>query len=96
MKKPFILFGLVKNAFGNLKILRLLWRDFRSGHYPTVPIKAIAAIGLFCAYILNPFDFFSDFIPLWGQLDDLGVFMFCLYLLDKETSQYQFWLSQNN
>jgi Uncharacterized conserved protein len=42
----------------------------------------MVAFGLFIAYIINPFDFSSDFIPLWGQLDDFGVLMFCLYLLE--------------
>jgi len=96
MKRPFKLMTLFTQSIDNLKILRLLWRDFRSGQYRTIPVKAMAAIVLFFAYIINPFDILSDFIPLWGQLDDFGVLMFCLYLLDKETSQYQLWRAKNN
>jgi len=93
MKRPYKIFYLFKQALNNLQILPRLWRDYRSGHYQTVPVKAMAAIGLLVAYILNPFDLMSDFIPLWGQLDDFGVLMVCLYLLDKETTQYQLWRS---
>ena len=96
MKRPYKVFRLFKEAFNNLRILPLLWRDFRSGRYRTVPVKAMAAIGLLFAYILNPFDLLSDFVPLWGQLDDLGVLMICLYLLDNETKQYQLWRSSNS
>jgi uncharacterized membrane protein YkvA (DUF1232 family) len=95
MKRPFKVISLFTQAMDNLKVMRLLWQDFRNGHYRTVPMKAIAAIGLLFAYILNPFDLLSDFVPLWGQLDDFGVLMFCLYLLDKETTQYQLWRSNN-
>jgi uncharacterized membrane protein YkvA (DUF1232 family) len=91
MKKPFILISLLNRTIDNLKVMRLLWRDYRNGNYQKIPIKGMVAFGLFIAYIINPFDFSSDFIPLWGQLDDFGVLMFCLYLLDKETSQYQLW-----
>jgi uncharacterized membrane protein YkvA (DUF1232 family) len=91
MKRPFKLLGLFQQTIDNLKIMRFLWQDYRNGHYRTFPVKAIAAMGLFLAYILNPFDLVADFIPLWGQLDDFGVLMICLYLLDKETTQYQLW-----
>lgn len=91
MKRPFKLMGLFTQAIDNLKIMQYLWRDYRNGHYHIFPVKAFAAIGLLLAYILNPFDLISDFVPLWGQLDDFGIFMFCLYLLDKETTQYQLW-----
>jgi len=95
MKKKLLTLGLFKRTFDNLKVIRLLWRDFRKGKYKTVPLKAMTAIVLLFAYIINPFDLLSDFIPLWGQLDDAGVLMICLYLLDKETTQYQLWRKNN-
>jgi uncharacterized membrane protein YkvA (DUF1232 family) len=91
MKRPLKLIGLFKQAIDNLKIMRYLWRDYRNGQYRTLPVKAIAAMGLLLVYILNPFDLVADFVPLWGQLDDFGVLMICLYLLDRETTQYQLW-----
>jgi len=83
-----------KQAFNNLRVFKLLWQDFRSGRYRAVPIKTMAAIGLFFVYILNPFDLISDLVLLWGQLDDFAVLMFCLYLLDQDTSQYETWRKQ--
>jgi len=91
MKKPFKLVSLFKRTIDNLKIMRLLWTDYRNGNYQKMPVKGLISFGLFIAYILNPFDLLSDFIPFWGQLDDFGILMFCLYLLDQETSQYQLW-----
>jgi uncharacterized membrane protein YkvA (DUF1232 family) len=96
MKRPFKLLSIFSQSIDNLKILRLLWRDFRSGQYRKLPVNAMAAIVLLLAYVLNPFDIISDFIPLWGQLDDFGILVFCLYLLDKETTQYQLWRTKNN
>ena len=58
-----------------LQQLRLAGRLLREPRVPA-PIKIIP--GLAAAYVLSPIDFVPDFIPAFGQLDDLAVLVFAL------------------
>ncbi|KPA11554.1 protein containing DUF1232 [Candidatus Magnetomorum sp. HK-1] len=95
MKRTFWGIQLFRRAISNFKVLKMLWNDFRGGRYRVFPYKALSAIVLFVVYILNPFDLISDLVPVWGQLDDAAMLMFCLYLLEKETEKYILWSSKN-
>ncbi len=57
--------------------VRLYWRLFRDGR---VSIVAKAALVLTLAYVIWPADIIPDFIPLVGEVDDLGVVLTGLWL----------------
>jgi len=54
---------------------RLVWALARD---PRVPTRQKLVLGAIAGYIALPFDIIPDFIPVIGQLDDLGVLIFGL------------------
>ena len=52
--------------------VRLYWRLFRDQRVSRFP-KALLI--LTAAYIVMPFDFLPDYIPVLGQIDDLVLFL---------------------
>jgi uncharacterized membrane protein YkvA (DUF1232 family) len=68
----------------------LIW-DLLRGRYTGVSWRFIVALGLFCAYLILPLDAINDAIPFLGQLDDTLLFLFLLYLLEKDLVTYQRW-----
>jgi uncharacterized membrane protein YkvA (DUF1232 family) len=57
-------------------VVRLCWRLFRDGRVSPWP-KALLVAAL--AYVVLPFDFIPDSLPLLGQLDDLGLVVLAAY-----------------
>ena len=57
--------------------VRLYWRLFRDAR---VSIVAKAALALTLAYVIWPADIVPDFIPVLGEMDDLGVVLGGLWL----------------
>ncbi len=65
-----------KHSFGTLDLgiidrLRLGWRLLRDPRIPAWPKWLVPAGALI--YTLSPVDAIPDFIPLFGQLDDLSI-----------------------
>lgn len=56
---------------------RLYWRLFRDSRVSVVA-KALLVITL--AYVIWPFDMVPDFVPVVGEMDDLGVVLGGLWL----------------
>ena len=54
---------------------RLIWALARD---PRVPIQQKLVLGAVAGYLVFPIDIIPDFIPVLGQLDDLGVLIFGL------------------
>jgi uncharacterized membrane protein YkvA (DUF1232 family) len=54
---------------------RLVWALARD---PRVPTRQKLVLGAVAGYLVLPFDLIPDFIPVIGQLDDLGVLIFGL------------------
>ncbi len=54
---------------------RLVWALARD---PRVPTQQKLVLGAIAAYLAFPLDIIPDFIPVIGQLDDLGVLVFGL------------------
>jgi uncharacterized membrane protein YkvA (DUF1232 family) len=95
MNRKFWNINFIKRSFSNISILIEMFKDIKAGYYRIIPIKALSAIGLLFAYILNPFDLITDVIPFWGQMDDFGILIICLYLIEQEAARYQQWKAGN-
>jgi len=54
---------------------RLIWALARD---PRVPTRQKLVLGAVAGYLVFPIDIIPDFIPVIGQLDDLGVLIFGL------------------
>ena len=54
---------------------RLIWALARD---PRVPTQQKLVLGAIAGYLVFPIDIIPDFIPVIGQLDDLGVLIFGL------------------
>ncbi len=54
---------------------RLVWALARD---PRVPVHQKLVLGAIAGYLVFPIDVIPDFIPMIGQLDDLGVLIFGL------------------
>jgi len=58
---------------------QLVWRLLQDDRVPT-PLKVAIPLGV-AVYFIMPLDLIPDFIPLLGQLDDLGVVLLGMTLL---------------
>ncbi len=56
-----------------LRSLQLVWRLLLDSRVPVLPKLIIAAV---IVYVVSPIDLIPDFIPIAGQIDDLGVLFF--------------------
>lgn len=71
-----------RNLKKQLKLYRAVLKDKRT----PIPAKILlwAALG----YLLLPFDLIPDFIPFFGQLDDIIIIPLLIYLALKLIPQY--------
>jgi uncharacterized membrane protein YkvA (DUF1232 family) len=60
-----------------IKVYQLVMHDQR------VPKRAKWLLGLALAYLLSPIDLIPDFIPIWGQLDDVVIVPVLVFLALK-------------
>jgi len=65
-----------------LKLYRLVLKDKRT------PLIAKLLLGAAIGYLLLPFDLIPDFIPFFGQLDDLIVVPLLVYMALKLIPKY--------
>jgi uncharacterized membrane protein YkvA (DUF1232 family) len=56
---------------------RLYWQLFRDRRVSILP-KALLVLTL--VYVVSPFDVISDFLPVIGEMDDVAVVLFGLWL----------------
>ena len=64
--------SLVRTFVSHLRVTMRLLRD------PGVPFLVKAVPALAAIYVIFPLDFVPDFVPVLGQLDDLGVIVIVL------------------
>jgi uncharacterized membrane protein YkvA (DUF1232 family) len=76
----------LKKIAGTLKsqinLYKLVLKDKRT------PVLAKILLWIALGYLLLPFDLIPDFIPFFGQLDDLIIVPFLVYLALKLIPQY--------
>jgi uncharacterized membrane protein YkvA (DUF1232 family) len=59
----------------------------RLQQHPQTPVLAKFCLWLAIGYLLMPFDLIPDFLPIIGQLDELVIIPFLLYIALKLTPQ---------
>lgn len=64
---------------------RLAWRLIRD---PRTPLAPKLILGGALLYALSPLDLFPDFIPLFGQLDDIAVIALGLEMFFKNVPEW--------
>ena len=91
IKKKFSLKGPLGRFVEDGQLLLSIVKDYWNGTYRRIPFMAIAAIVFTLLYVLNPWDFLPDFLPVIGQIDDVAVFTICLVLVEQELHTYKAW-----
>jgi uncharacterized membrane protein YkvA (DUF1232 family) len=66
--------SLTKNLKQEFLVYRLVLK------HPQTPLIAKVFLGLAIGYLLIPFDLIPDFIPVLGQLDDVVIIPFLVYI----------------
>jgi uncharacterized membrane protein YkvA (DUF1232 family) len=66
--------SLTKNLKQEFLVYRLVLK------HPQTPLIAKVFLGLAIGYLLLPFDLIPDFIPVLGQLDDVVIIPFLVYI----------------
>lgn len=74
-----------------LKTFLPMMRDCLKGRYRPVPYRAIVLMILALSYLVMPFDLIPDFIPFFGQLDDILICGWLLVRLDDALEDYRRW-----
>ncbi len=69
--------ALLRTLLGQLRVALRLMRE------PSVPVMTRALPPIAALYLIFPLDFIPDFLPVLGQLDDLGVVVLALELFLK-------------
>lgn len=80
----------------DLRIFAALILDLLRGRYTSVSWRFVIALVIFTLYLVFPLDAVHDAIPLLGQLDDTLLFLFILYILEKDLLAYQRWREGNS
>jgi uncharacterized membrane protein YkvA (DUF1232 family) len=96
MNKNIIRFGFLSRLLQDFKLLFPLIRDYFKGTYRAVSLKSIIIFLAGLIYIISPFDFIPDYIPGLGQIDDVAILAFCLYLLEKDLLKYKKWRQEKS
>ena len=75
----------------DVRLLFLLINDFVRGKYRRVPRRLIMVFVFVFVYVFSPIDIIPDYIPGYGQIDDVIVAFLCLYFLEKDLYAYKKW-----
>lgn len=71
--------GRTRINLGALDRFRLGWRLLRDPRVPSWPKLLVPALTVL--YVLSPIDLLPDFLPVLGQLDDIGVIALALAMV---------------
>ncbi len=84
-----------KNAFSKVRdTLSLLYnyvKDSITGRYKTYSIVKLTLAVAAIVYVVSPFDFLNDYIPLIGFTDDISVVLWAAKSLKDELNSYSCW-----
>lgn len=83
--------GKLREYLNEIKLLISLVRDYLRGRYRDISYVSISIVAFTLIYIVNMIDFFPDFLPAIGVVDDLTVLGFALKTVSKELAKYKLW-----
>ena len=81
----------LKRVLAEGKLLLSLIRDYWNRDYRAAPFWVIGAAAFALLYVLAPFDFLPDALPVIGQIDDVAVVSICIALVRQELTKYEAW-----
>jgi len=88
--------GLPARLIEDFRLLFLLIADFIKGEYRQVPVWSIIVLMFALGYVFSPFDIIPDYLPGYGQIDDILVAFSCLYFLEKDLYTYKKWKNKQS
>ncbi|MFN3840384.1 MAG: YkvA family protein [Cyclobacteriaceae bacterium] len=74
-----------------MNILLRIAKAYGTGHYRSLPWKAMATLLAALIYFLNPFDVVPDIIPVLGLSDDFAVVMWVYHSVAGEVERFLAW-----
>jgi uncharacterized membrane protein YkvA (DUF1232 family) len=78
-----------------IALVRML-KAWSKGEYKNISATSIIAVVAALLYFANPFDIIPDFIPLFGQIDDILVLSYLIKMLNKEIERFMAWEKENS
>lgn len=84
-----------ETVIDDLELFISLIKSYIKKEYTEIPLRSILAIIGTVLYIVNPFDFIPDVLPIIGEIDDIAVIYACLKIVDKDLKKYQAWREAN-
>lgn len=82
-------------TIAHIRELYALFRDSVKGDYKLHPLT-FGAIGGGLLYLLMPFDFIPDMIPLLGLVDDMAILTTIINSLEGELAAYRKWKKEKS
>ena len=73
-----------------MRLLSLL-QDYSSGKYRNISTSTLTLVTFAVAYVILPFDWMPDFLPVLGFGDDLAFLTAVLYKVHGELDAYNEW-----
>lgn len=81
----------LEKIWNNLMLLIGLIKDWSNGSYTDVSKESLVLIIVSLIYLINPFDFIFDVLPIIGHLDDLAVLALVIRKVNDELAKYESW-----
>ena len=79
----------------DIALLLGIIRDYINGSYREIPVGTIVGALACVIYFVSPIDVVPDFLPVVGQLDDVGVIIWAVKLLHDDIQDYRKWLDED-
>jgi uncharacterized membrane protein YkvA (DUF1232 family) len=80
-----------RESWAYLHVMLRLLRAYGRGEYDRVSTDALLSLVAAVAYLVDPFDFIPDDIPLFGFLDDATVLEFAIQKTRRTLDDFMVW-----
>ncbi len=82
---------ILEDALTCIPRMAMLLNSWLKKEYNNVPLGSLVAIVGAILYFVLPMDVIADYIPVLGLLDDAGVALIAMNLVDKDINEYMDW-----